>query len=61
MSGKKAAKRAHAVAMRAAKLRRDGCSLSEISEATSIPREQIESRIKLGERLLQLVETEFGQ
>lgn len=57
MAGKAAGKRSHAVAKRAARLRRDGLSLTQIAEATEIPREQVKSRIDLGERLLQLEET----
>lgn len=57
MSGKASAKRAHAVAKRAARLRRDGLSLTQVAEVTEIPREQVKSRIELGERLLQLEET----
>lgn len=56
MPGKAAGKRAHAVAKRAARLRRGGLSLSEIAEATEIPREQVKSQIDLGERLLQAEE-----
>ena len=52
MAGDKSAKRAHAVAIRAAKLRAEGYTLSEIAWATGIDRKQVVSRIQLGERLL---------
>lgn len=54
MSGGASAKRAHAVAKRAAKLRRDGLSLGQIAEATGIDRDKVAARIELGERLLQV-------
>lgn len=57
MPSKKAAQRNHAVAKRAARLYRDGLSLTQISEATEIPREHVKTRIELGQRLLQLEET----
>ena len=54
MAGKKPTKRAHAVAMRCAKLRRDGMPLGAISEATGVDRSKVSARIELGERLLSL-------
>lgn len=57
MAGKAAAKRTHAVAKRATRLYRDGLSLTQIAEATDIPRDKIKTRIELGQRLLQLEES----
>lgn len=54
MSGHGSQKRYHADCKRAAKLRREGLTLSRVADCTGIPKEQIADRIKLGERLLSL-------
>lgn len=55
MAGKGAEKRAHALAIRCAKLRSEGLPLSEIAKATGLDREKVAARVQLGERLLSLV------
>lgn len=57
MSGAGAHKRGQQLAIRCAKLRREGVSLSEIARITSINKEQVNAKVTLGERLLSLVET----
>ncbi|WP_430444869.1 MAG: hypothetical protein ACQZ2J_27660 [Pseudomonas piscis] len=57
MSGAGAHKRGQQLAIRCAKLRREGLSLSEVAELTGIRKEQANAKIILGERLLSLVET----
>ena len=52
MSGSGAEKRYQASAMRCAKLRRMGCTLSQIAELVGIEKEKVRDRIKLGERLM---------
>lgn len=47
-------KRGRALAVNAAKMRRDGCTLGYIAERLGIPREYVANRVTLGERLLQL-------
>ncbi|SEB72688.1 hypothetical protein SAMN05216178_2022 [Pseudomonas saponiphila] len=56
MSGTGAHKRGQHLAIRCAKLRRDGLTLSEVAQATGIRKEQANAKIILGERLLSLVE-----
>lgn len=48
---KNSEKRNHALALRCYKLRKQGLSLSEISEITGVDRDKVYSRIILGERL----------
>lgn len=55
--GSGAEKRSHALAKRCARLRRDGLSLQEIAGTVGLPKDQVPTRIKLGERLLSLEET----
>ncbi|WP_177409195.1 MULTISPECIES: hypothetical protein [unclassified Pseudomonas] len=57
MSGAGAHKRGQQLAIRCAKLRREGMSLSEIARLTSINKEQVNAKVTLGERLLSLVES----
>ncbi|XSS65373.1 hypothetical protein ACP9OK_10540 [Pseudomonas sp. B11] len=57
MSGAGAHKRGQQLAIRCAKLRREGLSLSEVAELTGIRKEQANAKIILGERLLSLVES----
>ncbi|QYM99534.1 MULTISPECIES: hypothetical protein [Pseudomonas] len=57
MSGTGAHKRGQHLAIRCAKLRREGLSLSEVAQATGIKKEQANAKIILGERLLSLVES----
>lgn len=57
MSGAGAHKRGQQLAIRCAKLRREGLSLSEIADLTGIRKEQANAKIILGERLLSLVES----
>lgn len=57
MSGAGAHKRGQQLAIRCAKLRREGVSLSEIARLTSINKEQVNAKVTLGERLLSLVES----
>ena len=47
-------KRAHALAKRCARLRKDGMSLHAIADLVGIHKDQVPARIKLGERLLSL-------
>lgn len=54
VAGKGAQKRSQAVAIRCAKLREEGLSLSAISGLTGIPRDQVRARIALGKRLLSM-------
>lgn len=56
MSGIGAHKRGQHLAIRCAKLRREGLSLSEIAQAAGVSKEQVNAKITLGERLLSLVE-----
>lgn len=56
MAGKSSTKRRNAVTKRCARLRAEGYSLSEISEATGIPRDKVKARILLGERLISVEE-----
>lgn len=57
MSGGAAAKRSRALAKRCARLRQEGMSLQSIAELVGIQKDQVPTRIKLGERLLSLEET----
>ena len=57
MSGAGAHKRGQHLAIRCAKLRREGLSLSEVALATGIKKEQANAKIILGERLLSLEES----
>ncbi|CAI8811867.1 Sigma70_r4_2 domain-containing protein [Pseudomonas chlororaphis] len=57
MSGAGAHKRGQQLAIRCAKLRHEGLSLSEVVQATGIKKEQANAKIALGERLLSLVES----
>ncbi|WP_178116148.1 hypothetical protein [Pseudomonas sp. LD120] len=57
MSGAGAHKRGQQLAIRCAKLRREGLSLSEVAQATGIKKEQANAKITLGERLLSLIES----
>lgn len=57
MSGAGAHKRGRQLAIRCAKLRREGLSLSEVAQAAGIKKEQANAKITLGERLLSLVES----
>lgn len=54
MPGKGAQKRSQALAIRCAKLRAEGLSLSDISEITGVPRDRVRDRITLGERLISM-------
>ena len=54
MPGGGAVKRSHALAIRCAKLRREGFTLTEISEITRVNRGSVAKRIQLGERLLSI-------
>ncbi|POA52145.1 MULTISPECIES: hypothetical protein [unclassified Pseudomonas] len=58
MSGAGAHKRGQQLAIRCAKLRRDGLSLSEVAQTNGIKKEQANPKIILRERLLSLVETQ---
>lgn len=49
-------KRSQALAIRGAKLRRQGLSLSQVADHVGLPKDAIAARIKLGERLLSLEE-----
>ncbi|MBP5119602.1 hypothetical protein HUS85_27585 [Pseudomonas protegens] len=57
MSGAGAHKRGQQLAIRCAKLRREGLSLSEVAQATGIKKEQVNAKVTLGERLLSLDES----
>jgi hypothetical protein len=52
--GSGADKRQHMTAMRAARMRREGFTLTEIANATGIARDRVAKRIELGERLISL-------
>lgn len=52
MSGSGAEKRSRSLAIRCAKLRAEGYSLTEISNITGVDRDKVAARIKLGERLM---------
>jgi transposase-like protein len=47
-------KRKRADAVRAAKMKREGYSITAIAEALGINREKVNDRVRLGERLLTL-------
>jgi orotate phosphoribosyltransferase-like protein len=47
-------KRRQELSKRAARLKSQGFTLSEISTMTGIPRDKVNMRVKLGERLLSL-------
>jgi len=56
MSGSGYQKRQHADAVRAAKMRREGCTNAEIADATGLDIKVVPARVLLGERLLSLTE-----
>lgn len=56
MSG--AEKRSRELAKRAAKLRRQGLTLSQVAEHVGVSKDVVAARIKLGERLLSMEESQ---
>jgi DNA-binding CsgD family transcriptional regulator len=52
MSGSGAQKRSQALAIRCARLRDEGYSLSEIAGIVGIDKEKVNTRIELGRRLM---------
>lgn len=57
MSGYGAHLRGQHLAKRCAKLRREGLSLSEVARIAGVTKEQVSTKILLGERLLSLAES----
>ena len=56
MSGLNANKRSQHLAIRCAKLREEGLTLSEIANLVGIEKDKVNTRIELGKRLLSLGE-----
>ena len=56
MSGSGAHKRSQHLAIRCAKLRAEGLTLSEIAELVGIDKDKVNTRIELGKRLISLGE-----
>lgn len=56
MSGSGALKRSQHLAIRCAKLREEGLTLSEIAKLVGIEKDKVNTRIELGKRLLSLGE-----
>jgi DNA-directed RNA polymerase specialized sigma24 family protein len=56
LSGSNALKRSQHLAIRCAKLRAEGLTLSEIAKLVGVEKDKVNTRIELGKRLLSLGE-----